>query len=110
MRDDCVDEDCDLAVAAEDRRALSRRRLLGAAGSVGVGVVALGAASALAQEAAQEGPATPPSTITTPPRDFGPTGAPSNYFWDPDVIAIDPSFNGLAQPNAPIQRLWTGAL
>ena len=44
-----------------------------------------------------------------PPREFGP-GAPNVYFWDADVIAVDPSFNGLAQPNAPIQRLWTGAL
>jgi gluconolactonase len=35
---------------------------------------------------------------------------PNVYFWDPDVIAVDPSFNGLAQPNAPVQRLWTGAL
>ena len=41
---------------------------------------------------------------------FRPNGAPNVYFWDPDVIAVDPSFNGLAQPNAPIQRLWTGAL
>jgi gluconolactonase len=52
----------------------------------------------------------PPSTVTTPPRDFGPGGAPTTYFWDPDVLAVDPMFNGLAQPNAAIQRLWTGAL
>ena len=39
-----------------------------------------------------------------------PRGAPTTYFWDPDVIAVDPSFNGLAQPNAPIQRLYTGVL
>ena len=52
----------------------------------------------------------PPSTITDPPRSFAPDAAPNVYFWDPDVIAVDPSFNGLAQPNAPIQRLWTGAL
>ena len=26
------------------------------------------------------------------------------------MLAVDPSFNGLAQPNAPVQRLWTGAL
>ena len=26
------------------------------------------------------------------------------------MLAVDPAFNGLAQPNAPIQRLWTGAL
>ena len=52
----------------------------------------------------------PPTTITTPPRDFGPNGAPTTYFWDPDIIAVDPSFNGLAQPNTAIKRLWTGAL
>jgi gluconolactonase len=55
------------------------------------------------------GPVAPPSTVTSPPRDFGPNGAPTTYFWDPDVIAVDPSFNGLAQPNAAIERLWTGA-
>ena len=52
----------------------------------------------------------PPSTITTPPRDFGPGGAPTTYFTDPDVLTVEPAFNGLRQPNAPIQRLWTGAL
>ena len=39
-----------------------------------------------------------------------PGGAPTTYFTDPDVLTIDPSFNALRQPNAPIQRLWTGAL
>ena len=74
----------------------------------GAGALILGAEGATAQ--APTGPAAPASTVTTPPRDFGPNGAPTTYFWDPDVIAVDPSFNGLAQPNAPIQRLWTGAL
>jgi gluconolactonase len=95
---------------AEGRSALDRRRFLarvGAAG-VGAGALAIGARTGLAQEAM--GPVAPPSTVTSPPRDFGPTGAPNVYFWDADVIAVDPSFNGLAQPNAPIQRLWTGAL
>ena len=68
--------------------------------------MAVGAKAALAQT----GPMAPPSTVTTPPRDFGPNGAPTTYFWDPDVIAVDPAFNGLAQPNSAIQRLWTGAL
>jgi gluconolactonase len=45
-----------------------------------------------------------------PPRDFGPRGAPTTYFSDPDVLTIDPSFGALAQPNASIKRLWTGAL
>src|SRR5689334_7427154 len=86
---------------------LSRRELVQAFG-VGAGALAVATSAALAQ--APAGPVAPPSTVTTPPRDFGPNGAPNTYFWDPDVIAVDPSFNGLAQPNAPIQRLWTGAL
>jgi gluconolactonase len=86
---------------------LDRRGFLGRVG-VGAGAaVALGAGAALGQDM---GPVAPPSTVTSPPRDFGPGGAPNVYFWDPDVIAVDPSFNGLAQPNAPIERLWTGAL
>ena len=52
----------------------------------------------------------PPSTISKPPRDFSAEGAPTTYFTDPDVLTVDPSFDGLRQPNAPIQRLWTGAL
>ena len=52
----------------------------------------------------------PPSTITSPPRYFRPRGAPTTYFWDPDIIAVDPSFNKLAQPNTAIKRLHTGLL
>src|SRR5256714_2211128 len=59
---------------------------------------------------AQPKPAEPPSVITTPPRDFGPNAPPNVYFVDPDVITVDPAFNALRQANAPIQRLWTGAL
>ena len=79
-----------------------RRRFLA---GLGAGAIALGAGVALGQE---KGPNV--TTVTIPPRDFGPNAAPNVYFWDPDVLAVDPSFNGLAQPNAPIQRLWTGAL
>ena len=95
---------------SKSRSDLDRRRFLGRVGAAGVGAgaLAIGARAALAQEAM--GPVAPPSTVTSPPRDFGPSGAPNVYFWDADVIAVDPSFNGLAQPNAPIQRLWTGAL
>jgi gluconolactonase len=97
-------------IMSKSRSDLDRRRFLarvGAAG-VGAGALAIGARAALAQE--DMGPAAPPSTVTTPPRQFGPDAPPNVYFWDPDVIAVDPAFNGLAQPNAPIQRLWTGAL
>ena len=84
---------------------LSRRTLVGA---VGVTAATLAAGKAFAQ--ATPTPVGPPSTITTPPRDFGRGGAPTTYFTDPDILSVDPSFNALAQPNSAIQRLWTGAL
>jgi gluconolactonase len=95
---------------AEGGSRLDRRRFLARAGAAGAGAgaLAIGARAARAQQ--DMGPVAPPSTVTTPPRDFGPNGAPNVYFWDADVIAVDPAFNSLAQPNAPIQRLWTGAL
>ena len=86
-------------------KTLSRRTLVQAL-AAGAGAMVAGTGTAAAQPA----PAAPPSTITNPPRDFSPRGAPTTYFWDPDIIAVDPSFNGLAQPNAPIQRLYTGLL
>jgi gluconolactonase len=85
-------------------RGVSRRTLV-AGMAAGASVVALGSRSAGAADA---GPVAPPSVITSPPRDFGPNGAPTVYFTDPDVLTLDPSFP--AQPNAAIQRLWTGAL
>ncbi|MBI2735681.1 MAG: SMP-30/gluconolactonase/LRE family protein [Rhodospirillales bacterium] len=91
---------------------LSRRALVGVAGVTAATVVA-GRAFAQQPPAAPPGtprPATPPSTITTPPREFGPNAPPNVYFTDPDVLTVDPSFDALRQPNAPIQRLWTGAL
>ena len=54
-------------------------------------------------------PADPASTVTTPPRDFGPNAPPITYV-DPDVITLDPLFNSYRQGNTPIKRLWTGAL
>ena len=84
---------------------MSRRTLVQGL-AVGVGATVVGVSVALAQS----GPAAPPSTVTTPPRDFSPRGAPTTYFWDPDIIAVDPSFNDLAQPNTAIKRLYTGLL
>jgi gluconolactonase len=81
---------------------LTRRTLLKAAGAV-----ALTPGLALAQAPK---PMEPPTVISTPPRDFGPNAPPNVYFTDPDVLTVDPAFNGLRQVNAPIQRLWTGAL
>jgi gluconolactonase len=86
-------------------KTLSRRTLVQAL-AAGAGAMVAGTGTATAQPA----PVAPPSTITNPPRDFSPRGAPTTYFWDPDIIAVDPSFNGLAQPNAAIQRLYTGLL
>jgi gluconolactonase len=94
-RDNCVQNSTE---------AVSRRTLVGAI-AAGAGVIALGSRTAAA---AESGPVAPPSVITSPPRDFGPNGAPTVYFTDPDVLTVDPSFP--AQPNAAIQRLWTGAL
>ena len=50
---------------------------------------------------------TPPTVVSTPPRDFT---QPSTYFSDPDILTVDPSFDGLVQPNSAIKRLWTGGL
>ena len=85
---------------------ISRRTLVNSL-AIAAGATVVGAGSALAQ---QSSAAAPPTTITTPPRDFGPGGAPTTYFWDPDIIAVDPSFEDLAQPNTAIKRLYTGLL
>jgi gluconolactonase len=82
------------------KRNLSRRdamRMVGAAAGALAAVPA-----ALAQG--------PPTTVSVPPRDFGPGAPPNVYFNDPDILSLDPSFNQYVQPNAPIQRLWTGGL
>ncbi|MEM8849500.1 MAG: SMP-30/gluconolactonase/LRE family protein [Pseudomonadota bacterium] len=79
---------------------LNRRQALGAIGAATL------AAPALAQSTAVE----PRTTITDPRRDFSADAPPNVYFWDPDLVAADDRFWGLMQPNAPIQRLWTGAL
>jgi len=84
---------------------ISRRTLVQAL-AAGAGAMVAGAGGA----AAQSGPAAPPSTITNPPRDFGPRGAPTTYFWDPDIVAVDPQFNSIMQPNTAIKRLHTGML
>lgn len=92
---------------------LSRRTLLKTATVTSIGAAALAPGFALAQAPASPPapvPAAPATTITSPPRDFSPRGAPTTYFTDPDVLTVDPAFNALAQPNTPIKRLWTGAL
>jgi gluconolactonase len=85
---------------------LSRRHLLGVLGAAGV--TAFAPRPAPAQPAAPR-PAEPPSTVSTPPRDFTPGAQPVTYP-DPDLVTVDPAFNGLRLGNTPILRLWTGAL
>ncbi len=71
------------------------------------GAVAAGAHPLMARQGQRPGP---PSTVTVPPRDFGPGAAPTTYFTDPDILVVDPAFSGYVQPNSAITRLWTGAL
>ena len=78
----------------DDSRRLSRRALIKT-----MGVAAAVAAPGLVFAQAPAGPASPPSTITTPPRDFGPGGAPTTYFTDPTS-----SRRPLVQRLAPAQR------
>jgi gluconolactonase len=82
----------------------TRRGLLKAAGAIAV------AAPATVKAQTPPGPAAPATTITHPPRDFGPGGAPTTMFRDPDMIAVDPAFEAITQPDSAIKRLWTGAL
>jgi len=85
---------------------LSRRQVMGA---IGVASVAGLAPRVSPGQPATPRPAEPPSTISTPPRDFTPGAQPVTYP-DPDLVTVDPAFNGLRLGNTPILRLWTGAL
>ena len=85
---------------------LSRRQLVKALGAAGGALVA----ERMAAAQAPQPPASPPSTVTTPPRDFGPNAPPTTYFTDPDVVTVDPRFGAYIQRNSAITRLWTGAL
>src|SRR6187549_2062729 len=85
---------------------LSRRDVIVAAASVAGAFMTTRSGSAQGTG----GPQAPPTTVTNPPRDFGPNGAPTTYFSDPDIISLDPAFDALVQPNSAIKRLWTGAL
>jgi gluconolactonase len=86
---------------------LSRRQAVKAA----VKTIALLGGSVVAERAGSaQAPQAPPSTVTNPPRDFGPNAPPTTYFTDPDVLIVDPVFGGYVQANSAIKRLWTGAL
>src|SRR6185437_158486 len=86
----------------------TRRSMLKVVGATAVMAPAIVRAQTAAPSGAQLAP--PATTITQPPRDFGPRGNLTTYFRDPDVLTVDPAFDSLAQPNAVIKRLWTGAL
>jgi gluconolactonase len=86
----------------------TRRHVIAAMGATALAAPAI--ARAQTPPASTPAVAAPASTITNPPRDFGPGGAPTTYFRDPDMITVDPAFNSITQPNAAIVRLWTGAL
>jgi gluconolactonase len=85
--------------------ALSRRAFTSI---LGAGAAAAASGAAFGQGAAPR--PGPPTVISNPPRDFSRRGAPTTYFSDPDILTVDPSFDNLVQPNAAIQRIWTGAL
>src|SRR5580693_9038450 len=84
---------------------ISRRALIEQLGA------AAGLAAVMPRIVAAQGPAAlkrdPLSTVTVPPRDFGPDAPPGTYP-DPDVLAIDPAFNRYRVGNTAIRRLWTG--
>jgi gluconolactonase len=73
----------------------------------GTGAALVGGSAGVALQAVQS---QPPSTVTNPPRDFGPNATPTTYFTDPDVVTVDPRFGALIQRNSAITRLWTGGL
>jgi gluconolactonase len=75
-----------------------------------MGALAVASAAVPLRAQTPQAPAVPPSTVTTPPRDFGPNAPPTTYFTDPDIVIVDPLFNSYVQANTPIKRLWTGAL
>jgi gluconolactonase len=88
-------------------REISRRQLVATLGGAAAALVTARAAVAQGQ---QPTPASPPTVVSNPPRDFGPDAPPTTYFTDPDVLTIDPAFNALIQANTSIKRIWTGAL
>jgi gluconolactonase len=83
---------------------ISRRVLIGRIGAV-VGAAALTPRAAAAQGAQ---PVAPPPPFDTH-RDYRPAAEPVSYP-DPDIVTVDPAFNGLRVNNTAIHRLWTGGM
>src|SRR6266542_2586964 len=89
---------------------ITRRRFITTIGVATAAAVVAPRASFPRGRQAPSTPALPPTVISNPPRAFGPDAPPTTYFTDPDVLTVDPAFNGLVQANTSIKRLWTGAL
>src|SRR5438445_11629595 len=85
----------------DDANLISRRVLIKTAG-IAAGGVALAPRIPGAQAPA---PLAPPSTITTPPREFGPNAPPNRLLTHPDLRTIHPHFDTLRQPNARTQHV-----
>lgn len=81
---------------------ISRRKLIGRIGAA-VGAVALFPRTGAGQGA----PAVPPPPPYDPRRAYAPGSEPVSYP-DPDIVTVDPAFNGLRVNNTAIHRLWTG--
>ena len=79
-------------------RGLSRRGII-------TGATALTAFGARAETKSQVG--TPPSVISNPPRQWDRTAPPETYP-DPDIIALDPSFNQYMLYITAVRRVATG--
>jgi gluconolactonase len=90
--------------------AFTRRSLLTTLGAAAGAAVSRRAFAQSPSPGARPAPQSAPTVISNPPRDFGPDAPPTTYFTDPDVLTVDPVFNGLVQANTSIKRLWTGAL
>ena len=86
---------------------LTRRQFVERAAA---GAATLYTAAAHAQSQTSPSPQSPPTVVSTPPRDFGPNAPPTTYFSDPDILAIDPAFAAITLGNTAIKRIWTGAL
>src|SRR5215510_4824571 len=72
---------------------ITRRRLLTTIGA------AMAVPRAALGQSGQGKPLSAPTVISNPPRDFGPDAPPTTYFADPDVLTVDPAFDGLIQAN-----------
>ncbi|MCP1237782.1 SMP-30/gluconolactonase/LRE family protein [Gluconobacter kondonii] len=84
---------------------LSRRSVIGAA-TASLGCSIMGKAMASGQISPTMS-VSPPSVVSEPPRVWG-NNAPLAYTPDPDVIALDPSFNDVIFGNAPLRQIWAG--